>query len=235
MPIVGSIMTSPPSQEVAGRIADSLRASGVALAAASQLDAFKPEDPRDAPVRHILKRCAEFARACASLGRDNNAVSLSILARATLENLILLLWITVSKENAEELKTAAIAEFARVARINLQSGKARIKNSVTGEDATARFLTEARFKNLPKRRSVESRAEDAGVLDLYNVFYRFMSLDTHGHEAGYEGASAGWDLVVMHMQGIGALTKAIGHAGTLWLLRRTRVDNETLRNILGLG
>jgi hypothetical protein len=231
----GLKMSVPKTQDIATHLANSLDMSSIALKSASSLEASKSEDQRDIPVRQILERCAEFARASATLGRDNNPASLSILARATLENLILILWVIVSVENAEELKNTAVAELTRAARVNLQSGKLKIKNRKTGEDATAKFLADDRFKNLSKRKSVESRAKDAGVLDLYNVFYRFMSLETHGHDMGINDISSEWDLSVMHMQGIGALIKAIGHAGTLWLLHRQRVNNETLRVLFGIA
>jgi hypothetical protein len=180
-----------------------------------------------------LGRCAELTRGAGVLGRERNPVALSILARAVLEDLILILWVTISDTNATELKEAGIAELARMARINLETGKLKIMNRQTGEDATSEFLESERFKNLPKRKSVASRAEDAGVTDLYNIFYRFLSLDTHGHETGRDKSEDTTGQVVMQMQGIGALSKAVGHAGTRWLLHRERTDNETLRMLLG--
>jgi methionine-rich copper-binding protein CopC len=206
-----------------------------ALLAASHLTPEgNTEDPRDLPVRLVLKRCADFGKGCAALGNDNNPTSLAILARAILENLILILWVTKSEENAKELQDAAIAELKRAARINLERGKAKIMNRVTGEDATEKILADDQFKKLPKRKSVEARAGEAGVEDLYHIFYRFLSLDTHGHELNLAEGKNALDLAVMHMQGIGALLKATGHAGTIWLQARKRMDNETLRSMLGL-
>jgi hypothetical protein len=226
----GHYMSSNKNPATAACLVDSLNTNSIALKSASELKSTKPEFQRDIFVRQILSRCAEYARAGATLGNDNNAASLSIIARATLENLILILWVVISEENAEELKNAAIAELTRTARINLQSGKAQIINRENGEDVTDKFLADS-FKKLPKRNSVENRAKDADVLDLYNMFYRLMSLDTHGHEIGRSDVL---NLSIMHMQGMSALTTAIDHAGTLWLLHRKRVDNKTLINLLGL-
>jgi hypothetical protein len=44
-----------------------------------------------------------------------------------------------------------------------------------------------------------------------------------------------WDLSVMHMQGIGAMLKAVGHTGTIWLLNRQRLSNDDLRKLLGFA
>lgn len=228
-------MIPQPDKNVAALLADSLETHSVGLLSASSLEKVKAEDPRDLPVRQVLKRCADLGRGCAAVGRENNSTSLAILARAILENLILILWVTIEEKNAKDLQSAAVAELTRAARINLESGKLRIMNRVTGADATAEFLADDRFKKLPKRKSVEVRAEEAGVLDLYNVFYRFLSLDTHGHDLGHTETIMNWDLSVMHMQGIGAMLKAVGHTGTIWLLNRQRLSNDDLRKLLGFA
>jgi hypothetical protein len=195
-----------------------------------------PEEVRrqDVPVREMLQRASDLVRGAAALGEQCNPGALGVLARATLENLILLLWVQVDEKNAAELNEASLSELARIARINLEKGKARILNRETGEDATAEFLGSDRFKNLKKRTSVETRANEAGVEDLYTVFYRFMSLDMHGLGLSQPGQSRE-TMAIIQMQGIGALALASGHVGVKWLIHRTRTDNETLRELLGIG
>lgn len=203
------------------------------LSSAATIPVNGETSDRDGAVYQVLERCAELVRGAGSLGRDKNAVTLGIVARAILENLILLLWVEISDANAREFSEAGLAELARVVRINLESGKAKIRNRHTGQDATAEFLASERFNNLPKRKSVASRAEEAGVADLYNIFYRSLSMETHGHEVDKANGEDANVLAIMHMQGVGALSKAIGHAGVRWLLHRERTDNETLRTLLG--
>ena len=214
-------------------LAESLQTRANMMAAAAKMPATGAEQKRDVAVRRILGRSAELMRGAASLGRDRNPVTLGIVARVVLEDLIQLLWVEISDSNAEAFEQAAKVELTRVARINLESRRAKIRNRHTGEDVTAEFLKSDRFKNLPKRKSVADRAEEAGVTDLYNVFYRFLSMETHGHDlSGSRDIDAA---AVMHMQGIGALGKAVGHAGVRWLVHRERTDNETLRVLLGIS
>jgi len=125
----------------------------------------------DVAVRGLLSRSSELLRGTASLGSDENPAALEVIARALLENLITVLWVQVDTAHPDHLKAAAVAELARMARLNLRGGKARIVNRETGEDATAEFLASDRFKNLPRRMSVEDRAKQAGVEDPYNIFY----------------------------------------------------------------
>ena len=204
------------------------------LAAAAAMDALGQPVTTDEAVREMLKRAADLVRGASALGAQGNQTALGVLSRAILENLIVLLWVQVAEENVATLKKAALVELARAAKINFEKGKARIINRQTGEDATAEFLQSDRFKSRGKRASVESRAKEAGVEDLYTVFYRFMSLDMHGLGPARKGEDQD-SIAIIHMQGIGALATASGHAGVRWLVHRQRTDNETLRALLGIG
>ena len=58
-------------------------------------------------------------------------------------------------------------------------------------------------------RGVEELAKDAEVSDLYTVFYRFMSLETHGHHDALKDDSDAIALCEIHLQGIGAISRVI--------------------------
>jgi hypothetical protein len=191
---------------------------------------------RDEIIRQHLLRSAELVRGAAALGREQNAACLGILARSLLEALISALWIVISTENAKTQQEASVAELSRALKINLQSDKGKVWNSHSGEDATEKFLKTDWMKNITKRKSVVDQAAEAGVTDLYNIFYRFLSLETHGHnkmESPEDDDSQ--ELSIIHIQGIGAISRAIGHVGVRWLLHRARTDNESLREVLGLN
>lgn len=216
------------------QLSQSLRERAQMLAAAASVEASSSDSDTDTAVRQILSRAAELIRGAAALGKESNPVALAVVARAVLENLIMVLWVQVSEANASAHRQAAHAELARVARVNLKSGKARILNGETGHDATEAFLADERFNNLGKRPSVEARAKAAGVEDLYDVFYRALSLEMHGNNPEAHSGDDSDEVAVIHMQGIGALGTASGHAGVRWLMHRERTDNETLRALLGL-
>jgi hypothetical protein len=204
------------------------------LRAAASMEISDESAGTDAPVREMLLRASELVRGATVLGQNHNHSTLSVLSRAILENLILLLWVQVDEGNAHKLEEEAKSEIARVAKINFEKGKARILNRETGEDATAEFLGTARFKGLKRPPSIEARAKEAGVEDLYTVFYRFMSLEMHGFSLSQKEQSAERASIVQ-LQGIGALALASGHAGVRWLINRQRTDNESLRQLLGIG
>lgn len=188
---------------------------------------------RDGEVRKILARTAELVRGVTALGQQRNLLTLSIVVRAILENLIVLLWILVSEENAQQQSMASQAESRRIARINLEKGNMRIRSRATGEDATAEFLASGSPKG-DRSKNLDQCAREAGVLSLYDAFYRPLSMAVHVH--GFD-ADEGDDEPESEaeLHAARAFAKAIGHAGMRWLVHRQRTDNEALREVLGLN
>ena len=214
--------------------ADGLAEHAKRLAVVATLEGKGEPCTRDVEVRKIAARCGELVRGASVLGAQGNGVALAVIGRTMVESLILVLWVCVSEENATHQSQAGLAEFTRVARINLEQGKLKIRSRETGADETADFLKSERFKKLPAPKKVIDQATEAGVEDLYQVFYRFMSLATHGHDmlGGEEDPEAG---LTVDLQAIGAMCVAIGHVSMKWLLGRVRTDNEALREVLGIG
>ena len=217
------------------QLARSLGERATVLRASAELEGTGAADPRDLRTRRFLERGSEIVRACAALGQMNNPTAIAILARAHLESLIQLLWVTLSEQNAVDLTESTSEELIRMAKVNMRSGKLSITNEHTGKDETASLLSDERMKTTRPRRSIEACAQAAGVSDLYNVFYRFMSLETHGHKLDGSSGKSDWELTAMHLQSIGGLTQALGHVGVRWLVHRQRPNNEELRGLLGLG
>jgi hypothetical protein len=214
--------------------ANGLSEHATRLAVVATLDGKGEPCKRDIEVRRIVERCAELVRGASVLGLQRNSVALGVLGRSLVESLILLLWVEVSEENAMHQSQAGITELTRVAKINLERGSLKIKNRETGADTTAEFLKSEQFKKLPAPKKVISQAKEAGVEDLYEIFYRFMSMATHGHNTCVDPEDLEAGLIV-DLQSIGAMCMGIGHAGLRWLLGRERTDNESLRQVLGLG
>ena len=216
-------------------LVESLHKQVALLIAASEVHASGQDDLRDGIARQQLGRAVELVRGAAVLGANQNAACLGILGRCLLELLITVLWAVRSVENAQFHQKSAEAELAKVLKINLMKGRATIKNRHTGADSTAEFLETDLMKSIQKRKTVEDLAKEAEVYDLYVVFYRIMSLDTHGHSYAPKDSSDSISLCEMHLQGIGAISRAIGQACVWWLLHRSWPDNESIRNVLGLN
>lgn len=226
-------MSIPPSET--DDLVQSLKTQATLLIASSELQVVGLPDPRDEFVRHQLRRAAELIRGAAALGAAENSACLGILSRCLLEQLITVLWGIRSVENAESQIGAGPAELAKALRMNLKAGTAKIFDRRTGEEATESYLESEQTKQSRRRKSVEDQAKEADVLDLYTVFYRFLSLETHGHNEITTDKADITALCVSHLQGMGGISRAIGQACIWWLMHRHWPDNESLRDVLGLN
>lgn len=222
------------SSEERNGLVESLKTQATLLIASSEIEAAGSPDPRDEFARHQLRRAAELLNGAASLGSAGNAACLGILSRSLLEQLITVLWGIRSVENAESQIGAGPAELAKALRINLKAGSAKIFDRHTGEDVTATYLESEQAQQSRRRESVEDQAKEADILDLYTVFYRLLSLETHGHNKTPTEESEIAALCVTHLQGIGGISRAIGQACVWWLMHRHWPDNESIRKVLGL-
>ncbi len=215
-------------------LVESLRTHASLLITSSEMKATGAPDPRDDFVRQQLRRAAELVSGAAALGAVANPTCLGILSRSLLEQLITVLWGIRSIENAESQSSVGTAQLAKALKMNLQEGTAQVFDRITGEEVTARYLGREQVKRSSPP-SIQQQAKEADVADLYTIFYRFLSLETHGHNESPKEKSEIVDLCVIHLQGIGGISRAIGQGCVWWLIHRHWPDNESLREVLGLN
>jgi hypothetical protein len=187
----------------------------------------------DKPVRSILLRGSEIIRGVADLGKTRNPTALSIITRQLVELFISLQWIISSPERAKKYSTFSLNELDRVAQINMKEGLFSVKASKDSADVTKEFL-EKRGK-ATKGVSIEQQARESDLFHIYQVLYRFMSLDTHGKSETIVDPKDSLEATSVHLQTIGAISQVFGHVAILWLMHRQKTDNEKIRELLGLN
>lgn len=225
---------SSPTPNISDLV-ESLKVQAGLLIQASEMEAGESPDARDEFTRQQLRRASELVKGAVALGAIENSACLGILSRSLLEQLITVLWGIRSVENAESQMGAGPAELAKALKMNLKAGTAKMLDRDTDEDLTAQFLEKEQAKRTRRRKSVEDQAKEAEVQDLYTVFYRLLSLETHGHNETPSEKSKSDKLCIIHLQGIGGISRAIGQACVWWLMHRHWPDNESLRDVLGLN
>lgn len=109
---------------------------------------------------------------------------LCVLARVLCEDFFLLYWISLSKKNASEFDQGAVSEMAKLLRVNVVKGRARIRSITTGKNVTETFLP--KLDKLKVKRNLEQIAKASGLSRVYDVVYRFDSLHVHGNTFGLE-------------------------------------------------
>lgn len=95
----------------------------------------------------------------------------------------------------------------------------KIMNRETEEHVTAEFLANPPYKKPHRRKSVQERAKEVNVEDLYNILYRPLSMEMHGYSS-LEDGKASSELAIINMQCIGTIAKYFSSTGIRWLLYR---------------
>jgi len=187
----------------------------------------------DSSVRRILLRGSEIIRGASDIGMTENPTSLAILARQLLEVFISLQWVISDPQRASMYSKFGLNELDRVAQLVMKEGLLSVKSKKDNSDVTEEFLS---GRKRPKKGvSIEQQAREAGIFHIYLVFYRFMSLETHGKSETVINPDQRRKLTVDHLQAVGAISQAVGHVAVFWLLHRKKTDNEKIRSLLGLN
>lgn len=214
-------------------ICENLKVHSQALKQSSTEIFSKEASEIDKPVRNVLLRGSEIIRGGADLGKTKNPTALGIITRQLVELLISLQWIISSPERAEKYSDFSLNELDRVAQIVMNDGLLSVKAREDGTDVTKEFL--AKREKAKKGVSIEQQARESDLFHIYQVLYRFMSLDTHGKSETIVDPEESLEATLVQLQTIGAISQAFGHIAILWLMHRQKTDNETIRELLGLN
>lgn len=202
------------------------------LLIASRIDLSRDIEVRDTVIQQLLQRTSDLVRGAAALGVNQNPACLGIVARCLLEDLINALWAIVSCENAHQYLNAGNDTLMRIARINFDNGRLKILDRLTKRDITEEYLKENPIENPSRAKNIIDKAIEANVPDLYQIFYRFLSMETHGHTHKNTDITID-EQVLTHLECIGTLSKTIGFSCVFWLQHQKQPDNESLRATLG--
>lgn len=211
-------------------IAKDLAQRAAAMAAGAEISARDNDHPEtDAAVRQFLHTGSQLMTSCSTLAHGPHELSVNILLRSLIEIAIKAHWSTISADNAQSLLGATKEQLKTLFRVNAKNGLGRILDA-SGNDHTEAFLSSGRADKGARLPSMDTMAEQCGLRDLYNIFYRFQSLHTHGNDVREDSSST----QASTLSAVGAFSNLLGHAGIRWLVHRSRPDNEEIRAVLGL-
>ena len=201
------------------------------MAAGASMPAMNDANPEiDRVMRQSLKTGSELMASCATLAFGPHELAVNILIRSLIELGLKAHWATLSTENAKHLLASSKEQAKAIFMVNAGTGIAKIRDK-DGNDLTSEFVESGRAKRGQKQLSVELMAKQCGLQDIYNIFYRFQSMHTHGNETSGESSATRPETLCC----VGAFSMFLGHVGVRWLVSRRRPDNEEIRDLLGLN
>jgi hypothetical protein len=140
-----------------------------------------PENERDRVLLYFANRAIQTGEACFRI--DDLQTPLFILARVLCEDFFLMFWVSQSEKNAAEYSNKANSEMIRMLRTSLTKKRATIRDKKTGKNVTASFLPQLdRF--IHQRKDIEKIAHKCGLEKVYDIIYRYNSLEVHGNTFG---------------------------------------------------
>jgi hypothetical protein len=188
-------------------LAADLSSRSEAMAAGSRLAAPDNAHPlRDSVVRRMLKTGSELMTSCAALARGPHEQAVNILVRSILEMGMKTHWATMSEDNAGYLAALGKEQLKTIFNANASRGIARIVDA-EGRDVTQELTDSGRFKKAQDKISIETMASQSGLADIYNVFYRFLSMHSHANDVA--ASSSETDPITLN--GVGAFSTLLGH------------------------
>lgn len=213
------------------KLAADLKQRAAAMAEGSTFDPADSKSPiRDRVVKKMLKNGSELMNSCATLANGPHENAVNVLIRSLIEMGIKVHWATISEENAAYLDGTTKEQIKTITRVNTKTGILCVVDA-NGNDVTESVLSTGRAAKSRKTLSIETMACQCQLEDIYNIFYRFQSLHTHGNVIASESASTN----PITLNCVGAFSMLLGHSGVRWLLHRSRPNNEEIRVLLGLN
>jgi hypothetical protein len=135
-------------------------------------------EEQDKLLLHFIDRGVQIGEACFRIADLRTPIL--VLSRVLCEDFLRMFWTLQSVENAAEYAKCLVSAVAKIGRVNLIQRRAIIRRKTTGEDVTAE-LTPEFSKLIVKQKTVEKMAVESGLGKVYDIVYRFDSLEVHGN------------------------------------------------------
>jgi hypothetical protein len=178
-----------------------------ALKARLNQSSFPVSDKQQNKVlRYFMERAAQIGEAC--FRTSDLQLPLFVLARVLCEDFFTMYWASLSEENATEYSKVAVSEMAKMIRNNLKNKRARVKEISSGKDVTAKVLPEL-DRHVTKKKTVEQLAKDSGLSKVYDIVYRYDSLEVHGNTFGLADFKSDMDGIAVAVSAINAFLRVI--------------------------
>jgi hypothetical protein len=178
-----------------------------ALKARMRLPAyFTSTNKRDKVLFYFTGRAAQIGEA--SFRISDLQMPLFVLARVLCEDFFTMYWVSLSEKNADEYQKAAISEMAKIIQKNVTNKRARIRHISSKKDVSAEFLPEL-SRRIIKKKTIQEIAAASGLTKVYDIVYRYDSLEVHGNTFEVSDMKPQMDGIAVAASAVNALLRAI--------------------------
>jgi Family of unknown function (DUF5677) len=167
---------------------------------------FASTRQRDKVLFYFMNRAVQIGEACFRI--SDLQMPLVVLSRVLCEDFFIMFWVSQSHKNATAYCKAARSEMVKMVRQNLNNKRARIRKISSGKDITADFLPQL-DRHIRQKSRLDRIADKTGLGKLYDIVYRFESLEVHGNTFGLMERKSELDGVAVALSTVNALLRAV--------------------------
>jgi hypothetical protein len=167
---------------------------------------FASKQERDKVLCYFMERAAQIGEACFRI--SDLQMPLFVPARVLCEDFFTMYWVSVSERNAAEYSRAVVSEMAKMIRKNLENKRARVREISSGKDVTTKFLPELK-RHVSRKKTIEQIARESGLSKVYDIVYRYDSLEVHGNTFGISELKSKMDGIAVAVSAINAFLRVI--------------------------
>ncbi len=133
---------------------------------------------QDKIIKDLLYDAIQLGEGAFLVGNARLGTPLFALMRIICELMFRIDWVSLSPDNAIEFESEVCSGMEKTVAVYLKRGRATIVNGTTGEDYTDKILPQIRTSKQPGK-IIENLAKDLGLSKVYDIVYRFSSLEVH--------------------------------------------------------
>jgi len=181
---------------------------------------------------HFLVRALQMSEASDLVSRAKLGTPLAALTRILCEDLFLCFWVSRSEKDAAEYSSAVRSEALRLVRIMAENGRGTFRRASTHEDKTGEVLQRLKQEKTDSVK-IEQLAARLGLRKVYDLLYRYPSMEVHGKAFGLPSQSEEGGILAA-LSAIVALVKTIGAIADNRVLRSQATTAAEIINFLRL-
>jgi hypothetical protein len=168
---------------------------------------FASTDKREKVLFYFMGRAVQIGEA--SFRISDLQTPLFVLARVLCDDFFTMYWVSLSNKNADEYCKTSLSEMAKLMRKNLTNKRAKVSEISTKKDVTAQFLPKINSRIVKNKKTIEQLAVASGLGKVYDVVFRYSSLEVHGNTFLVSEMNPDQDGIAVAASTINALLRVI--------------------------
>jgi Family of unknown function (DUF5677) len=167
---------------------------------------FVTASDRERVMYYFMERAVQIGESVFRI-RDLQ-MPIAVLARVLCEDFITMYFVSQSDENTAEYFEGSRTEMKKILSKMIENRRIKVRRISSGADVTAEFLPKLKDR-ISSKKTIKDIAQDTGLARLYDVVYRYESLEVHGNTFGFSDEKTVMDGVAAAISAVAAILRVV--------------------------